>query len=464
LDDRRLKVVVSGGTGLVGTALVRALLADGHEVCVLTRNPDRAAAQLPVRCGRARWDPESGLAPTDALAGADAIVHLAGAGVADRRWSVERKRAILRSRVGGGEALRKAITALPQAKRPRVFVSASAVGFYGARGDEMLNEESARGSGFLADVCDQWESSVAGIDALGVRVVRLRLGVVLARGGGALARMLPPFRLGVGGRLGNGRQWMSWIHIDDLVRLIRFVIATDTLSGACNAVAPSAATNATFTRQLGRAVGRPTLIPVPALILRLAMGELASMLLTGQRVVPDAATRAGFSWRHAELGDALADLCSDHAKRIDSEQFIPAPIDEVFAFFSDAYNLAKITPAFMRFKVLGLDTEALREGTLLDYRMRVRGLPVRWRTRITRWDPPHFFADVQLRGPYRLWHHEHRFVSCDGGTLMRDSVRYVVPLGIVGEFAVGPLVARDLATIFAYRREAIAALFPTRAD
>jgi len=446
---------------LVGSALVRELIDEGHEVRVLTRDPERAAVTLPVRCRSVRWDPEQGLAPSETLADADAVVHLAGAGVADRRWSRARKQAILRSRVGGGEALVRAIARLDAGRRPRVLVSASAVGFYGDRGDEVVGEHASRGSGFLADVCRAWEDAAGAASVHGVRVVTLRFGVVLARGGGALQRMLLPFRLGAGGRLGNGRQWTSWIHIVDLVRLIRFAIERDELRGAVNAVAPSPVTNATFTRALGRALGRPTLLPVPAFALRLALGELASMLLTGQRVVPEAATAAGFAWRYPDVGEALAQLCADLSHVLEREQLVFAPIDDVFVFFSDAYNLEKLTPAYLRFHVLGLDSERLAEGTHIDYRLRLRGIPLRWRTRIVRWNPPHEFVDVQLRGPYALWHHAHTFEPCAEGTLMRDVVHYRLPFGVLGELVGGALVRRDVDRIFDYRREMIVGLFPS---
>lgn len=448
---------------MVGTALVRSLIDDGVRVSVLTRDPERAAVSLPARCRCVRWDPERALAASEELADADAIVHLAGAGVADRRWSHDRRQAILRSRVGGGDALVRAIARLEPARRPRVLVSASAVGAYGARDDEVLDESASRGSGFLADVCRAWEDSVAAAAPLGVRVVHLRIGMVLARGGGALSRMLPPFRLAAGGRLGSGRQWMSWIHIIDLVRLIRFAIEREGLHGVVNAVAPSPVTNATFTRALGRALGRPTLFPVPAFALRLALGELASMLLTGQRVVPQAATAAGFTWRYPEVEQALAQICADLSTVLDREQIVDAGIDEVFAFFSDAYNLEKITPPFLRFLVRGVDTDAIGEGTHIDYRLRLRGIPLRWRTRIVRWSPPHEFVDVQLRGPYALWHHAHTFEEHPRGTVMRDVVHYRVPFGVLGELVAARTVSRDVTRIFDYRRRVIAALFPSDA-
>ncbi len=451
-----MRVVVSGGTGLVGRRLVASLVADGHEVVVLTRDPASLHGELPHRVSVAAWDAEAGTLAPRTIAGADAVVHLAGTGVADKRWSPRRRRSILRSRVGGGEAITAAIAALPESDRPRVVVGGSAVGYYGDRGDELLREDAARGDGFLADVCDAWERSIV-ID--GVRTVSLRIGVVLARGGGALARMLPPFRLGAGGRLGSGRQWMSWIHVDDLVALIRHAIEEPALSGAVNATAPEPVTNAEFTKVLGRVLGRPAIIRVPAVALRVALGELAGMLLGGQRVDPAAARGSGFTWRYPDLESALRDTAGDSTRELYREQWVPRPIDQVFEFFSDAYNLEQITPDFMNFSVLGLEPEALGVGTTIRYKLRLRGLPMRWKSVIESWDPPHGFVDRQLTGPYSLWHHTHEFVARDGGTLMIDRVCYRLPLGAVGELVAGAMVDGDVTRIFDYRFEVIQKLF-----
>lgn len=427
---------------------------------MLTRNPSVAREVLPDGATAAAWNPEAGELAPDVIAGATAVVHLAGAGVADKRWSEARRRSILRSRVGGGEAVTRAIAALAPSQRPSVVIGASAVGYYGDRGDEELTEESAAGEGFLADVCRRWEDSLAGC---GVRLVSLRIGVVLARDGGALARMLPPFRLGLGGRLGGGRQWMSWIHIDDLVALIVFAIERDGLAGPVNAVAPNAVTNADFTKVLARTVGRPAVVPVPAIVLRAALGELSTMLLGSQRVAAARADAAGFAWAHPDLEDALEQTCADPTKHLYREQLVHADIATVFEFFSDAYNLEEITPPFMHFRVLGLEPPRLGEGTEIRYTLRLRGVPMRWRSRIESWTPPTAFVDRQLRGPYALWHHTHEFIERGDGTLMIDRVRYRLPLGVLGDVVAGAIVASDLEKIFRYRFQAIERRFGSSA-
>jgi uncharacterized protein (TIGR01777 family) len=288
-----MHVLVTGGTGLVGRSLRKALAAAGHSVTVVSREPMRVP-------GRAvGWDDLDAIMPE-----VDAVVNLAGASIADGRWTAKRKAAIRRSRVQGTRALVLAMER--SARKPQVFVSASAVGFYGPHDDEELDETAANGEGFLASVCRAWEREASAAETAGVRVVLLRLGVVLAPQGGALGRMLIPFRACVGGVLGSGRQWMSWVHVDDVVGLVLMALQTEELVGPVNATAPNPVTNRDFTKALGRVLERPAVLPVPGMALRLVLGEMASMLLTGQRVVPTAAAEAGYEFRHPEIAGALA--------------------------------------------------------------------------------------------------------------------------------------------------------------
>ena len=298
-----MKLAVTGGTGLIGRPLCEALLRDGHEVLLLTRAPSRALAASAERLRVVPWQPgiDSGWAAM--LDGVDGILNLAGESIAERRWTAMQKRRILRSRLDVTTAL---VDAMPRMRhRPAVLISASAVGYYGPHGDETLDESAAPGAGFLAEVCRQWEAAAARAETLGVRVVRLRLGLVLAVDGGALARMAPPFRLGLGGPLGSGRQWMSWIHRDDVIGLIRRALAEPALAGAVNATAPSPVTMRDFARTLGCVLHRPAVLPVPAFALRLLVGEMSELLLTGQRVVPSAAQRAGHVFTYPSLEPAL---------------------------------------------------------------------------------------------------------------------------------------------------------------
>lgn len=290
-------VAISGGTGLIGSAMVSRLRASGARVRRLVRHapPDAPDEIL--------WDPMRGVLSPHDLEGADAVIHLAGEPIA-RRWTDARKQAIRESRVRGTELIARTIAAL--ARKPRVLLSGSAVGYYGDRGDEVLDEESAPGADFLARVGREWETAAGAAADAGVRVVLLRTGVVLNPKGGALARLLTPFRVGVGGPIGSGRQWMSWISLDDHLRAMEHALATAQLHGPVNLVSPNPVTNAEFARTLGRVLARPALVPVPSFALELVYGEMArATIIAGQRVLPKALLRAGFEFAHPTLEQAL---------------------------------------------------------------------------------------------------------------------------------------------------------------
>lgn len=295
-----MRVAITGSSGFVGAALVASLRGAGHEVVRLQRGSGGGA-------GTARWDPASGEIDSAALGRIDAVVHLAGENVAGGRWTAARKRTIADSRGPATLALCRHLAALPQP--PAVLISASATGLYGDRGDELLDDSSPAGTGFLADVARAWEAGTEPLRAAGTRVVNLRIGMVLDANGGALRRMLLPFRLGVGGRLGHGRQWVSWITRDDLVAAIRFALQRSDLHGPVAAVSPNPVTNREFTKALGRALRRPTIVPAPAFALRLALGEMAAaLLLASQRVRPARLLAAGFAFCQPTLDLALAPL------------------------------------------------------------------------------------------------------------------------------------------------------------
>jgi uncharacterized protein (TIGR01777 family) len=291
-------VAVTGSTGLVGAALIEALERRDHLVRRLVRHDVRDSER------EIRWDPAAGTIDAGELDGLDAVVHLAGENLAAQRWNDQVKQEIRDSRIQGTRLLSGALAKLTN--KPDVLVSASAIGFYGDRGDEPVDESSPPGSGFLADVCREWEAATEPARAAGIRVVNLRLGVVLSPRGGALAKMLLPFKLGVGGVIGSGRQFWSWIALDDLVAAIQFALQNAALAGPVNAVAPSPVTNREFTKTLGRVLRRPTVFPMPAFAARLALGEMANeMLLSGVRVEPRVLTSAGFSFQHPQLEPAL---------------------------------------------------------------------------------------------------------------------------------------------------------------
>lgn len=297
-----MKVIITGATGLIGSALVRSLLADGQEVTRLVRGGAKGAA--PPGVADVRWDPQQGLILPDALEGYDAAVHLAGEPVAEGRWTDEKKRRIRESRVRGTRLIAETLAGLRA--RPKVLVSASAVGIYGDRGGEVLREESAPGKDFLSEVCREWEAAARPAAEAGMRVVHPRIGVVLDAEGGALPKMLTPFKLGAGGRVGDGRQYMSWVALEDVVGVLRRMLTDESLSGPVNVVAPNPSTNEEFTKTLGGVLGRPTFMAVPKFAARLAFGEMAdAVLLASQRVEPARLREAGFRFAHPELEGAL---------------------------------------------------------------------------------------------------------------------------------------------------------------
>jgi len=296
-----MKIVVSGASGFIGSAMVPFLATGGHAVTRLVRR------RLEAKGGEVRWDPDRGEIDTEGLEGCDAVVHLAGESIAAGFWTARRKARILESRAEGTQLLAECLAGLSM--KPKALLCASAIGYYGHRGDEVLREDSPPGTGFLAEVTRAWEEATAPAEKAGIRVVHLRLGIVLGSGGGALAKMLPAFRLGAGGRLGDGKQYMSWIAIDDVIGAVHHALEAQDLAGAVNVTAPEPVTNAVFMKTLGRVLSRPAVLPVPAPVLRLAMGEMADeMLLASTRVVPALLIGRGFRFRYPDLEGALRHL------------------------------------------------------------------------------------------------------------------------------------------------------------
>jgi len=291
-----MKILVSGSHGLVGKALTTSLVNAGHEIVSLVRQS--------ANDSEIEWHPNQGKINGQQLEGFDVVVHLAGESIASGRWTEEKKRKIRESRVKGTELLSSALARLSQP--PSTFISASAIGFYGSRGDELLTEESAPGDGFLPEVCVAWEKATGQAEAKGIRTIHPRFGIILDEKGGALERMLTPFRMGVGGKVGNGKQWMSWIALEDVINALRFLIDEPGSEGPVNFTAPRPVTNADFTEALGSVLSRPTLFSVPAFAARLAFGEMADeLLLSSAKVEPSRLNEKGFQFKHPELSSAL---------------------------------------------------------------------------------------------------------------------------------------------------------------
>ena len=474
-----MKIFMTGATGFIGKAVVLRLQREGYELAAWVRSPERARSCLGN--GVEFIDAAGGQSAMEAaVAHADAIINLAGEPILRGRWNAKRRRAILDSRVGITERL---VAAMDKSNRPpAVMVSASAVGYYPADTERELDERHPAGDGFLAHVCTSWEAAAAKAALRGTRVTVLRIGVVVGRGGGALAAMLPAFRAGLGGPIGTGRQLMPWIHVDDMADIIARALVDDRYAGAINAVAPEITSNRAFTQTLARTVGRRAFVPVPATAMKVALGEAAIVLTSGQRVVPRHLLDCGYPFQYPHLDEALADAAgtdddcwfrtvsgdrsdsrfdADYLRQrkpryiLEQATTIQAPLEQVFPFFSNAGNLALLTPPRMSFQILTPGPIDMQTGTTIDYRIALGPIPMRWRTVIEEWQPGSGFVDAQHRGPYRAWWHEHRFEARGNTTEMHDRVYYAPPMGLLGRLANRLFIERMLRDIFEYRSRAI---------
>jgi len=309
-----MRVFVTGGTGLVGSRLVERLLGRGDQVVVLSRRPDAVRQKWGDRVSLVAGDPAQRGDWTEAVRACDAVVHLAGEGIFNRRWSAAFKEAIRTSRVQSTENVVEALLAQRRTPEghPKVLVNASAIGYYGPRGDEELTEEAAPGDDFLAQVCVEWEKAARAAAGHDIRVVILRIGVVLDKAGGALQKMLPPFKMFIGGPIGSGRQYLSWVHVEDLVGLILFALDRHDAEGVYNATAPQPVTNKEFSRALGHVLHRPSFLPTPGFVLRVMLGEVAGLITEGQRVVPQHALAQGYTFQYPDVSVALRDLLGQY--------------------------------------------------------------------------------------------------------------------------------------------------------
>jgi uncharacterized protein (TIGR01777 family) len=441
-----MRILITGATGFIGKELGKALVREGHELYVVSRHPDEVS--VPYPCTALSIETlEAGRLKVEF----DAVINLAGESVMGR-WTSDKKHAIWTSRIDQTKRL-AALFTKGRYHAPSVWINGSAVGFYGSRGDEVLDETSSKGSGYLADVCVAWEHATEHVNS---RIVHIRTGVVLGPHGGMIGQLLPLFRANLGSAIGNGKQWMSWIHIQDEVRAIQHALTTEDVRGPINLVAPQAVTNHEFTALFKRAVGQKINLPnVPAFVLKAMLGEGATVALSSQRVTPKKLLETGFKFQFSTLERALDDIVQDTGDHeLYAEQWIPKPKKDVFEFFSDEKNLELLTPEILNFKVLRKSTEKIEENTLIDYNLKIRGIPAHWRTRIEEWQPGAKFVDTQLSGPYKKWHHTHLFEELGSGTLITDRVLYQLPFKPLGNVAL-PIVKKDISRIFEFRRKVI---------
>jgi uncharacterized protein len=456
-----MNILVSGATGLVGSQLCLELVRQGHQLWVTSRKPQDTWRSIPAPHTAIHWP-----LLTEEFADLkkiEAVINLAGESIASGRWTQARKQRIISSRLDSVRQLWKAFEQCGAA--PKVWLNASAIGFYGDRGAEELTENSACGAGFLASTCRAWEQEALFPEvamASNTRKVALRFGMILSPKGGGLKTMLPAFQNHLGGNLGSGEQFMSWIHLDDAVQAIITILNQEHFKGSINVVAPQAVSNKTFTKTLGKVLGTFSPFPAPKFLLQIVLGDMVELLFSSQKVNPNLLVAAGFKFAHPTLEGALLNLLDFEATsshRISAQQWLAQPIEDVFKFFSDERNLETMTPDLLQFKVLGKSQPSIGEGCLINYKLKLHGLPLGWQSRIESWQPPHEFVDTQLSGPYQVWHHTHRFESLNGGTLVSDLVRYKLPFGILGRLLQMVWVGRDVRKIFKFREDALKKIF-----
>lgn len=459
-----MKILLTGGTGFLGTLLADELIRRGHELIMSTRSLPETWNPYPAQF--VKWPLDTNeLAPH--LENIEACIHLVGEPVADKKWTAKQKDKIYNSRIQG---TREVVDVLRQAPRLKTFLSSSGIGYYGNRADQELVEGSLSGIGFLAEVCRDWENEASKLSATpgheNVRTVQFRTGVVLDRGSGFLGQLEPIFRAHLGGPIGSGNQYISWIHVQDWTNAIIHCLENEKLKGPVNVTSPDPCTNRTFTYTYGELFNQKIFIPIPEFALKLKMGRMAEVALDSQKVFPRRLQESGFKFQFPELKTALTHLydLNELNPKVDdlyqARQWVPAPIDQVFKFFGDVQNLEKMAPPEVDFKVIRKSSVELQKGTLIDYKLKIHGIPISWRTRIESWTPNKQFSDTQQYGPYKKWFHTHDFESLRGGTLIKDKVLYRLPIGPLGRMGGLWMVKKDLANIFAYRRKVLREVFP----
>jgi len=454
--EKTMRVIITGGSGLIGSALARGLVQENHEVIVLTRKATRATG-LPASVQLVEWDGRSAAGWGSLADGADAIVNLAGASIAGesflalilKRWTPAFLKKVLDSRLNAGKAVLEAIQAARV--KPKVLIQASAVGYYGDRGDEFLTEESAPANDALAEICKQWEASTAPAEQMGVRRIVIRTGgMALSTKGGTFPYMMLPFKFFVGGPLGSGKNWFSWIHIADEVGAIRFLIDNPDARGVFNLSSPQTLTNREFSHVMGRVMKRPSFFPLPAFVLRLMFGAKASILLGSQRQIPERLQKMGYQFQFPDAELALRDIMKKRIAMQYHHTFrVASSRAAVSAFHTDASSLSAITPPPVLVRV-NQAPPRLTEGDIMDFTMWLGPLPVHWVARIEQVSPSGF-TDRQMQGPFQSWVHRHNFIPVDDRTTeVVDGIQFELKPQLWWRL-IGGFLGFTLPLLFAFR-------------
>jgi uncharacterized protein (TIGR01777 family) len=459
-----MKILLTGATGLLGKELGKHLVEQGHEVVAVTRNRKKAALELPYPADIVEWISVYDEFPIHELPAVEAVIHLMGEGIADRRWSAATKKALHDSRVLSTEKLSRALS---KQKNLKIWLQGSAIGFYGSS-PELMTESSKNGTDYLAELTSKWETALALPADHNIRTVILRTGIVFSHQGGAFPKMFAPFKNHVGSILGDGQQWMSLIHIQDWVRFVLQALKDQRIQGAYNLVAPKPIQNSEFTKIFADILNVNAILSAPKFALKALMGEMSTAILSSQKVGSEKLKQCSFQFLYPDTASILKECVSwfkspfvekQWCSMMATEQWVPKSLEDVFLFFSDAKNLEVLTPDFLGFKILRKSTAEMGQGTEIEYQIKLHGIPMRWLTNIVVWEKNVRFVDNQVKGPYALWYHEHRFKRLGSGTLIQDHIRYRLPMGQLGALFGGAYVKNDVSKIFRYRQEKIKTIF-----
>lgn len=451
-----MKLLISGATGFIGQELIEKLLDEGHEIWALTRNKEKAQKYYPYPVDFLTWKE---LDELDKLPEWNGVIHLAGEPIANKRWTKTQKEKLYHSRITTGKSIIEAI----ERKQISIdfFFTSSGIGIYGDQGDQTLNESSPVADDYLAKLCTDWENFTKPLQQKGVRCCQLRTGIVLGTNEGALKKLVDLCQLGLLSPLGDGKQYMSWIHIEDWVNALLFIMKNNEISGPVNFVNPHPLPNKLFMQYLAQHFNKWLLPNAPTLILKLVLGKMSQILLDSQKVQPQVLQKNHFSFKYSNLQESLLNLYPNPERGliIKKKLFIPEETAKAFSFFTDPYNLEKVSPPFLKLKILESSDKKIQTGSIIKYRLTIMGITLKWKTKILDLKENSYFVDTQEKGPYKTWLHTHSFVAHKRGTLLIDTVHYRLGFGILNHWLSLFFAAKTIEKVFLFRTQAMKKIF-----